>query len=68
VGDAYPRYRLILREPDGTERTSDFRSLTGQTYGKGDELRVEPEGEIWRVAREEPAEEPFIATLICDRV
>ena len=62
-----PRYHLILRQPDGTEQTADFRSLTGDTYAVGDTLSVEPGGETWKVVAEDKAVEPFLATLICER-
>ena len=49
-----PRYRLVLREADGTERTSDFVSRTGQQYTVGDMLPIEGEGE-WRVVAKDEA-------------
>ena len=62
-----PRYRLLLREPDGSERTAVFESLTGKFYAVGDTFPVEPEREVWRVVEERPADPPFMATLVCER-
>jgi hypothetical protein len=63
-----PRYRLVLRERDGTERTVDFASLVGVLYTVGDTIPVEPEGDLWRVVEERPGDPPFDSTLICERV
>jgi hypothetical protein len=61
------RYWLVLRERDSSERTGDFSSLTGKVYTVGDTISLEPEGELWRVVEERPADPPFDSTLICER-
>jgi hypothetical protein len=63
-----PRYRLVLLEPEGLQRVVDFASLVGVLYTLGDTIPVGPEGELWRVVEERPADPPFDSTLVCERV
>jgi hypothetical protein len=62
-----PQYSLVLQERDGSESTTGFSSLEGRLYRVGDTLPVSPDGDVWRVVGERPADAPLDSTLVCER-
>jgi hypothetical protein len=60
------RYRLVLRERDGSERTAEVMYRAGVIYGGDGTVPVELDGKVWRLVEERPADPPFNSTLVCE--